>query len=195
MKNAEAYPLYWPEGWPRTSVRVNSHFKQGFGSARNFLLDELDRLGARSVVLSTNTPLRTDGLPRANMPNPADPGAAAYFIYRKHDMVLACDQYLRCYDNIYAMGKTIEAMRGIERWGASDMMERAFRGFMALPEKASTPWREVLNCQGIENVTRDFVEMRFKQLVIQHHPDTGGDRDKYEQLITAREDARRELST
>src|SRR3546814_19053229 len=48
-------------------------------------------------------------------------------------MTFACDRWDTVRDNVRAIGKTIEAIRGIERWGASDMMERAFSAFEALP--------------------------------------------------------------
>ena len=42
------------------------------------------------------------------------------------------------------LAKSIEAMRGIERWGPSQMMERTFTGFAALPEKSGSDWWDVL---------------------------------------------------
>ncbi len=191
---AEAFPLYWPESWPRTKWREDSRFKTGFGAARNFLFAEISRMGGSKPILSTNIPLRNDGLPRANMPNPHDPGVAVYFGYKKHDLVFACDKYRKVMDNVYAIAKTIEAMRGIERWGASDMMERAFTGFKALPEKGSQAWRDVLGISPEQLVTRQVIEDRFRALVKERHPDTGGDTDKFQQLISAREAARLEIT-
>jgi len=197
---AEAYPLYWPEGWPRTKFRTSSAFKTGFGAAREFLLAEIRRMGGQKAIISTNVPLRNDGLPRANMPNPSDCGVAVYFGYRKHSLVFACDKYNKVTDNVYAIGKTIEAMRGIERWGASDMMERAFTGFKALPEKGSQAWREILGIPAQELVTRQVIEDRFRSLVKERHPDAGPPEEKdareemFRQLISARESARLEIS-
>jgi hypothetical protein len=121
--SAEAYPLYWPEGWKRTAYREHSRFKTGFGAARNLLFAELSRMGASHIILSTNIPLRNDGLPRANVrPDGGDTGVSVYFKRKGKDMVFACDKYTDTCDNIYAISKTIDAMRGIERWGASDMI-------------------------------------------------------------------------
>ena len=138
--NAEAYPLYWPEGVLRTKNPQRSKFKTGFGESRNFLFDEIRRMGGKSVILSTNIPLRNDGLPRANMPHPKDAGIAVYFKRDGKDLVFACDKFHYTYENIYALGKTIEALRGIERWGGKKLMDRAFNGFQGLPAKASQPW-------------------------------------------------------
>jgi hypothetical protein len=48
-----------------------------------------------------------------------------------HEYVLACDLFNEVRLNMHAIGLTVEAMRQIERCGASSMLERAFRGFMA----------------------------------------------------------------
>jgi hypothetical protein len=92
-------------------------------------------------------PLRRDGLPLANHRTPSDLGVAVYFTYRGRQMCLACDQWDKIQDNIHAIRKTIEAFRGIPRWGTGDMMERAFTGFEELPapgQQAKRPWWQVL---------------------------------------------------
>jgi hypothetical protein len=192
----EAYPLYWPEGWQRIPEwkREYSKFKTGFGAAREFLFAEIRRMGGSKQILSTNVPLRNDGMPRANMPEPRDRGVAVYFVYQKKSMVFACDKYINVRDNIYAIAKTIEALRGIERWGASDMMERAFKGFAALPERTSQPWRTVLGLH-TDPITGAAVEQRFRELARVHHPDVGGDAEKFREIVQAREDARREIAS
>jgi len=191
----ESFPLYWPEGWARTKYRQESRFKTGFGAARQLLFAEIARMGGTRPILSTNVPLRNDGMPRANMPNPTDPGVAVYFVYKKNDMVFACDKYHKVMDNIYAIAKTIDAMRGIERWGASDMMERAFRGFKALPEQASQPWRDVLGISHEVKPTPALISERFRELAKQHHPDLGGDADKLNEVVQARDLALKELAS
>jgi hypothetical protein len=189
----EAYPLYWPEDRKRTKYREDSRFKTGFGAARNFLVAEIQRMGGSSVIISSNVPLRNDGLPRANQPEPSDPGVAVYFKYQKKDMVFACDKYRYTRDNVYAIAKTIEAMRGIERWGSSDMMERAFRGFTALPQHASQTWRYHLGFGEEQPVTVTEIDSAFRELVKKHHPDVGGNADVFQQIVSAREQARKEL--
>lgn len=190
----ENYPLYWPEGRPRTLGynRVRGVFKATFGAARDGLITELDRMGARNIILSTNIPVKNDGLPYASAKEPADSGAAVYFEYKKKPMCFACDKYVLVRDNLRAIEKTIDAIRGIERWGSSDMMERAFRGFTALPEQGQQSWREILEITQ-PKPSVDDIETAFRKLVHLHHPDKGGDAEKFHQIVLARENARKDL--
>lgn len=191
---AEAYPLYWPEGWKRSSYRQRSKFKTGFGAARNLVFAELARMGATKIILSTSIPLRNDGLPRANMrPDGGDTGVAVYFQRKNKPMVFACDKYDRSEDNIYAIAKTIDAMRGIERWGASDMMERAFSGFKALAADLGREWWDVLEVN--RQCSREVIEANFRRLLRDRHPDAGGSHEAMTELNIARDKALAEVKS
>lgn len=189
----QKYPLSWPDGWKRTppASRSESRFRKSFGTVRKMLIEEVERLGARDLIISTNVPLRLDGLPYANGRDPADPGVAIYFTYHKKQMSFACDRYFLVGENMQAIALTINAIRGIERWGASDMLERAFRGFAALPDPGKNDWRSVL---GVGNQpTIDEVEKQFRAQAQLLHPDHGGDAMAFNELVKARERARIEL--
>lgn len=54
----------------------------------------------------------------------------------KFDFVIACDQFREVRLNMAAIGLTIKAIRQIERCGTSSLLERAFKGFSALPAVA-----------------------------------------------------------
>lgn len=191
----EAYPLYWPEGRPRTETfdRVRSQFTGTFERIRRELCDEIDRMGGINVVISSNIRLRADGMPRAGVHRIDDPGIAVYFSYDTKDMCFACDKYQLTWENMRAIAKTIEAIRGIERWGSSDMMERAFRGFTALPEHAGEYWRHIFGFATDQKVTAEDVEREFKRLAHVAHPDKGGTVEQWTQLCLARENARKDL--
>jgi len=163
-----AYPLAWPDGWPRTPparrARASFHSAQqtydGQGrpgrrivvaltvaAARRRLTDALDRLGARYVTLSTNVEVTRDGTPYSGRRPPEDPGVAVYFQMADTPMVLACDKWDRVEHNIAAIAGHIEAMRRQDRYGVGST-ERAFAGYAALPPPRASdiarPWREVL---------------------------------------------------
>lgn len=181
----QAYPLAWPAGWPRTKVPQQSRFDVTFDRARKELEAEIARMGGRYVVLSTSLPLRRDGKPYAGVkPDDGDEGVAVYFERKGKQMVFACDRWDRVEDNVRAITKTIDAMRGIERWGASDMMERAFSAFQALPSPAKRDCWAVLGIapkSSPDEVTRAYRE-KAKEL----HPDAGGSDAMMAELNAAR---------
>lgn len=182
--SANAYPLQWPEGWPRARYRERARFDTAFAAARDGLATELERLGARHAVLSTNVELRLDGQPYANRPEPHDPGVSVYFEYKKRPMTFACDRWDRVKDNIQAVRKTIEALRGIERWGASDMIERAFTGFQQLPDQTNGAWWAVLGVPPTASAAD--VEAAYKLKRSSAHPDKpGGSHDAFVRVTEA----------
>lgn len=193
--NIEAYPLCWPIGWKRANVALRSSFKvPTFGVARDGLLNEIRLMGGRDVVLSTNIPLRLDGLPYAGRAQPVGAGVAVYFTYKNSPMCFACDSWDRVRDNARAIEKTIAAIRGVERWGASDMMERAFTGFLQLESPGvKKDWRRVLGFAPGECPDLDDVEYAFRKLARIHHPDKGGDHNRFAELQRARTEARETL--
>lgn len=197
----EAFPLHWPAGWPRTKSPQSSRFNVSFVEARDGLLEEIKRLGGTLPVLSTNVEIRRDGLPYANQPKPADRGVAVYFLYKNKQRVFACDRWDDVKDNMRALQKTIEAIRGIERWGASEMMERAFSGFDALPPPSAAPhdydkrhWRKVFGFGPTEPISRSYLLERYKAKAKYMHPDhpMGSERDMTE-LNVAKDEALEEI--
>ncbi|MEW8189904.1 MAG: hypothetical protein AB2766_11425 [Candidatus Thiodiazotropha endolucinida] len=201
----EAYPLHWPEGWKRTPRHMVdvSRFKVTPDRARRNMLEEIRRLVGYGykrddVIISTNLRLRKDGEPYATQRAPDDQGVAVYFKYKKKPMVFACDQWSHIHDNMQAIAKTIEALRGIERWGASDMMERAFTGFVALEHQPAESWSDVLQMGNRINKTdREWLaeaERHFRLLCKDAHPDKGGSDQEMARLIRARDQSRAELA-
>lgn len=192
---AEAFPLHWPEGWPRTKSPQRSRFDVTLADARDELFAEIARMGGSYPVLSTNLELRQDGLPRASQRDPADAGVAVYFMRKGKQMVFACDRWDRTKDNMRAIQKTIEAMRGIDRWGASDMLERAFSAFVALPSSsAKKSWRETLGFPPNVTPTRDGIDTAYRTKAKRAHPDVGGSDAAMAELTAAREEALRAVA-
>lgn len=130
----EAYPLQWPKHIKRkpAHLREHSRFDATPDIARRSLRVEAERMGSH-VVISTNVELRRDGEPYASRRAPEDTGVAVYFMRKGQSVCIACDKYAQVWENMRGIQKTIEAMRGIERWGSSDLLDQAFTGFTALP--------------------------------------------------------------
>lgn len=187
MDETTAYPLSWPHGRPRAPYRSRSAFRgRTFGATRDFLVNELRLLGAHHIVLSTNIPLRQDGLPYATFRTPDDPGVAVYFEYKKKPMAFCCDLWMKVEDNMHAVAKTIEALRGIARWGTGDMMDAAFSGFVALPpptDKETALWAEA-GIMDPDNWDAEKKTRALRVLIQKYHPDKlEGDREKFELAV------------
>lgn len=176
---ATAYPLCWPAGWKRARERRRAAFKQSQDKAQRALMDQLRMMGATRVILSTNIKLRNDGLPYAQQPRMDDPGVAVYFDWSGKSMTMACDVWDTLGANMRAIALSIEALRGLERWGCSEVLERAFTGFAALPSPgmvAKRPWFVELGWTPSEEESKgpDDIRRRRMELAKRYHPDTGG---------------------
>lgn len=195
------YPLTWPEGWPRTDPRARQYgkfnkkvMKRYAGSDHSFQQSEslsladavnrattqLSRLGIDfdDFIISTNVVTRLDGLPKSGQRIPDDPGVAVYWEDENgRKLVIAIDLYTTVADNLAAIAATIEALRGIERWGGAQIIERAFTGFDALPSPDTmTParaWWEEL--QVARDAPEHEVVRQYRIRRKETHPDHGGD--------------------
>lgn len=183
----EAYPLEFPANQPRTQSPTRAVFQVNFAKARDDLLAELDKMRTVKVVISTNIPLRRDGLPYANQREPDDRGVAVYFDWQRRSYCFACDRWDRVKDNIRAIGLHLAALRGQERWGVGTI-EQAFAGYAALPS-ADRPrsWWEVLGIPQTASWEEAKSAYRAKAQVA--HPDKGGDRATWDKIQAAYEQA------
>jgi hypothetical protein len=202
-----AYPLSWPEGWPRAK---SSQRKAGsFGTTRydvnrtkrqlsiaegmKRVREVLARMGvdvANDVVVSTNLRLNMSGMPRGDQGEPADSGVAVYWQETGKPMrVMAIDTYWRTADNLGAIAATLEAMRAIERHGGAVILDRAFTGFEALPSPKR--WWEVLGVA--PTAGREEIESVWREKAREAHPDTGGSHARMAELNAARDAGLRQV--
>jgi hypothetical protein len=192
-----AYPLQWPDGWPRTKIenrRLGSPFQTTFEKARRDLIEELRLMKAdRGAVISSWLQLRPDGLPyaagaRQNIP---DPGVAVYFMRNGRQLVLARDAFCTIHDNLRSIGLALAHLRGLERHGGAPIMERAFEGFVSLPgrngQAAGPSCWEILDVP--PGAAREFIEDRFRELAKTTHPDLGGSVEAFTRIKSARDEA------
>lgn len=204
-------PLTWPNHWKRTpaSKRIRSRFHRNLrnqdaynyrnsrgitiGEATTFTMEQLRLMGLcrPDIIISTNLKCRLDGLPYANQKEPPDPGVSVWWRKqtKKGHRVIAIDIYDRAADNLYAIGKTLEAMRGIERWGGGEILERTFTGFTALPapdghEVKDDTWAmDVLGATGSE--TNGELKNLWKAARWRAHPDKGGSVEQFQRVQEA----------
>ncbi len=198
----ERYPLQWPDGWRRT--QPSQRRRSPFGGGRPLspyetgkeLVAELRRLGARRIAITSFLPTRDDGIPYSDGRS-EDPGIAVWFVLDGHEHAFACDQWHTPAENLRAITKSVEAMRGLERWGMADVVGRAFAGF-ALPagDPPAPTWRAIFGVAEIDLHGEDMmavVKARHRKLIATAHPDAGGNHTHAAVLNAALDAAEHEL--
>lgn len=189
INDTDAYPLKWPHYRARTedNKRKRAAFKTTPGKARDGLMRQLALLGAQDVIVSTNIHTYERGGRQIMYADQAastkDPGVAVYYTWKGEQYVLACDKWNTVMDNLQALGKTVEAIRGIERWGSGEMLKAAFAGFKELPDPNSRDWWRVLGVSVFSN--EDDIRKAYKVKAKETHPDTGGSVDAFNEVQVA----------
>jgi hypothetical protein len=173
----EGYPLRYPLNWKRTPKheRKRSAFKQTFYSASLELLNEVRLMGGKYPVISSNLLLKKEGLPYSNQREPEDSGVAVYFLLYGKQQCIPCDKWTTTRENLVAITKTINALRGVERWGSKEMVEASFQGFQALPYFENGVEVKTINYfDGC--FTDQEILIKYRQLVKKLHPDINPDK-------------------
>lgn len=201
LEHVTASPLTWPEGWARSKLQVDSRFgrhdsRVTIAKAIKGILHELELMGIPdwNVIISTNLKLKkSDALPISNQREPDDTGVSVWWRDGEHRKAIALDKFNRTADNLWAIAKTIEAMRGIGRWGSGEILERTFNGFTALPapDQVGRPWRDVLDYYGDDI---DDANVAYKIARSKAHPDNSGSQDQFYEVNKAWAQAEKELS-
>lgn len=188
-----AYPLSWPEQFPRTTHREKGQFKTALpaaiknvqGSLRLFASDS--RKPLQNLVISSNVTLGVDA--------PADPGVAVWFVWDGIQVCIPVDRYSSVASNLQAIHHIIEARRVELRHGTLALVRATFQGFIALPSPAGArkrPWREVLDITAAKPNASE-IEAMFRTKAKTAHPDTGGSHEAMAELNRAREEALKEI--
>jgi hypothetical protein len=146
---------------------------------------ELRRLGAVRYMISTNVQTRLDGRPYANQARPRDAGVAVYFTLAEKRVVLPCDKWMTVEENLYAIAKHVEALRGQQRWGVSSL-ERDFAGYAALNERTEASCWEALGIAPAATEAQIVDAWRAKAKMA--HPDVpGGSHEAFASLSQAKD--------
>ena len=192
-----AYPVAWPVARPKTPAheRKPALWRHDgrrilFDVAVNRLREQVSAVTRPGeswrmleLTLSTNYELRVDGRPRRDRREPDDPASAFFFELDGAPHVLACDRWDTIPDNIAAIAAHIEALRGQERWGVSDMRQ-AFAGHVALP--APEQYWQVLGIP--RTATRAEIIVAYREKAMAAHPDRGGSDAAMARLNRARDE-------
>ncbi len=103
--------------------------------------------------------------------------------------MIANDKWTRTGDNLHAIAKHIEAIRGQGRWGCGSL-DQALGGYKLLTAvDAPRIWYEVLGLS--PSCSWAAVEAKRQELLEKYHPDRGGSHDQAADINRAFENARR----
>ena len=179
----QAYPLTWPESWPRTKAPQSSRFQTTLPKAIKNVQDSLALFASDSgkklegIVVSSNVSLMER--------NPKDCGVAVYFTWDGLATCIAVDRYQKIEENLQAIHHVIEAERTKLRHGGLNLVRAAFRGYAALPppSNAKSP-HDVLGVQ--PGATQEEIDAAFRQKAKAAHPDNGGSVEAMQELNEAR---------
>lgn len=184
----QAYPLHWPMRQVRTPAyrRGRGAFGRSLDESRRDLQLEVERLGGRDLVVSTNLQLRVDGFPRSGQRTPEDSGVAVYFTRKGAPLVFACDRYNLVEHNLRAIVRHLDALRSMERWGVGSL-DQAFAGYAALPEEATgEPWWKTLGLAA-PPATEGDIRAAYRDAARSAHPDAGGSQQAFVRVQRALE--------
>lgn len=189
-----------------SSKRLNSRFDSAWSTTVNELRRELEHLQAADVVFEIGVnarDIRLDGMLRADA-RPSHPGVRVSFQSKHGPLSYTCDNYECWYawqgpswqHNVRAIVKTLEALRAIDRYGATKGEQYA--GFKELPagsgatplggmtkSEALTILRERSDIPALHN-TPDLLAKAHRLARARAHPDrNGGDRTLWDQVEQA----------
>lgn len=190
--NAQAYPLHWPDLFPRAKRREAGRFRSTLNNALKNVQQSL-RLFANDsgkkiegLVISSNVTLGEQ--------KPADPGVSVWFTWDDIQVCIPVDRYTKVEDNLQAIHHIIEARRTELRHGTLALVRASFQGFKALPSPTSgaqTHWTKVLDVPA--HASKEEINRAYAEKAKASHPDRGGSHAAMALLNASRDEAIRQL--
>jgi hypothetical protein len=187
--------LGWPPGFervPSVEREPNRSYDVSLSTALDELEAELERLGAEEYRLSTAAPQRQrDNRPYANA-SPDDPGAVVRWTMDGEQYAVACDAYSRLRDNVRTIGLYVREKRKMEQrpvvTGESEFANArlpsgAERDVIVAGDGSGRAPHEILGVTA--DAPEEAVRGAARQLKRKHHPDQGGDQERFKAVVAA----------
>jgi len=187
--------LDWPPGFervPSVEREPNRNYEVSLSTALDELEAELDRLGVEEVRLSTAAPQRQrDNRPYANA-SPDDPGAVVRWMMDGEQYAVACDAYSRLRDNVRTIGLYVREKRKMEQrpveTGESEFANARLpsgeqESVVVAGDGSGRSPHEILGVAA--DAPDETVRGAARQLKRKHHPDRGGDRERFKAVVAA----------
>lgn len=183
---------------------VPSRFTVTWTQALDLLEREYNALNGEDLVIEidvTERDIRNDGLLRANA-RPTSHAIRVAFTSKHGPLQYACDQYVHGYrsrmsdwqHNVYAVALTLEALRSVDRYGATKSGEQ-YRGYRQIGSEphsvapsfaTKTQARDflvsVVGFDGAEGLSDTLLVRRAARAT---HPDMGGSVDQWNRVQDA----------
>lgn len=178
----------WP--WKETTHRGPSKFRSSWTKIDHLLMGEAEKIYARSVIMQIDVMERDirDGWIKGN----AHPSSPRVIItiernsstrVERPTLAFHCDTYSDWQDNVYAIAKTLEALRSIDRYGVTSSGEQ-YTGWQAIGDgkmsradaKAVLVKVSELGPDDLKSTTLDGV---YRAARVVAHPDAGGSHDLF----------------
>jgi hypothetical protein len=194
----------WPgDLTPEDDRRSRFQFKADWPSTVTLLAFELRQVGAGDTVLQLaiiDDDLRRDGSLKANA-KPEHPGVILSFTSALGPLQFACDRYDYWRVNVRAVALTLQALRAVDRYGATQAAQQ-YQGFAALPppppragermtvDQAAQFVAEHATASGYpcdpDDVIGPFRQSAYRAAATRLHPDRGGSAEDFARLHAAK---------
>lgn len=174
-------PLLWKDHIKPTLNRKKSSFKAHtvFKSCK-MLAQQLTRMKAKDCIITSNIPTNTNGFISAKNIG-LNPGCSVYFKLNGMQKVIQVDSYLGADENLYAVAKSVEAIRNLDRWGGAQVMDGVFSGFAALPSPETvTTVAMIYYFDGFNS--KASARAQYLDWCKKLHPDNGGDATDFQEM-------------
>lgn len=149
--------------WLGSIGKAPTQFKAKWGATLELLDREIGALKGRDVVIEIDvreTDLKLDGTLRANA-RPTSNAVVLAFESKHGPLLYRCDRYVCNYygqgpdwqHNVRAIALTLEALRAVDRYGATETGQQ-YAGFKALPAGTAMPASRMTREQAAEVLER-----------------------------------------
>lgn len=202
MLNTIFCPLKaWPGEMTPSHQRKASPFKANYNRTLDLLEFELEKLGARNIVIQCQcdrAQIRNDGWLKSGT-SLAGPAIIVSFTDALGDeYAYPCDTFTSFQDNLRAIALALEALRKVDRYGVTRKGEQ-YQGFKALPPAPQPARAKMTPADAAEFIARYMLGLDPEVVIMDHeifenafkfaqkkvHPDAGGSHDDFVKLQEA----------
>ena len=180
----------------KPSARVMSQFTSTWSDTQDLLASEIGYLAGKNIIIEVDVPstaIRIDGQLYART-RAETPAIVVAFESKYGPLLYRSDQYgssgygsrMEIWQhNVRAVALTLQALRAVDRYGASRSGEQ-YRGYKALEDKSAQPPMSIdeavellagMSNRPVEEVREDIdaIHAAFRTAARNAHPDHGGD--------------------